>query len=401
MRHEGVGSLTLLRRELSSWRVVFRWGIEVGEPPWKTLAAGAGSSITAARLPELRATGQRACCLLDLGESFTAWITSPEAAWRPSPTCVEMLKLIASRGVSVASVEVGKSRAATAAHDIRNQLSLALLRVERLDGVPDDQLLPLRGALRSGRSMCNAFLEGGGDHADFIVRPVLEDEIRAVLESSGRHDLSVSLRCGGSVFAHSSEAAVRRFIHNSLLNALTVTPDGAGIRVEATAAGPGLLELSVSDEGPGMDSAGVSAAFTFGLSGHRSTGVGSESLRQAAKDLGSRLCVSTAPGHGTRISVQIGAAHSERPVVLLLDRDPIRSAGVGVRLEELGWWVIHSQTCEEAAGCLERWGASLVLLGRGAAGGDVGEFRRTALDLGVPCQELLAAEEPTLEAAQP
>ncbi len=400
MSSEGFGSVTFLRRDLGTWRAVQRWGIDAGEPPWGALRGGGEPKKGAHRSLELQSSGQRACSLIHLGEGLAAWVTSPLACWAPSPAREEMLSLMVSEAADDVPSTSEASRASTAAHDIRNQLSLALLRVERLDGVSEEQLSPLRGALRSGRSMCNAFLEGAGDHADVALRPLLEEEVRAAMDSSGRSNISASLRCGGNVFAHTSEASVRRFVQNALLNAFAVTPDGSGLRIEATSAGPGLLEISVSDEGPGMDSAAVSAAFTLGTSGRNSTGVGSESLMQAARDLNSKLYVSTSQGCGTRISVHVRAARSERPVALLLDRDPLRSTKVTGRLEELGWWVVCARTCAEGAGYLDRWDASLALIGRGTAGGDASEFQRAALELGIPCHGLSATEEPELIAPE-
>ena len=132
-----------------------------------------------------------------------------------------------------------------------------------------------------------------------------------------------------------------------------------------------------------MDAAAVETAFTSRQSGRGSTGVGTDSLLQAAQDLGSELTIETAPGYGTRTSALLHADRSGRPVAVVLDRDPLRARSVSEKLHSLGWWVASTGTVEECAAAMERLSAASAFIGRGAAGSSVRELKSSAADLGV------------------
>lgn len=392
-----MASVTLLSEQLGSRRVDGRWGIDVGEPPWDLFEGSCGDvlldHVACSRVPELRGARQRSAALIQLGDGRGAWVTSGSSGWNPDPPMREVLRLLSHSYTELQAGPAKSPRASTAAHDIRNQLSLALLRLERLEGPSDAEVAPLRGALRAGRSMCNAFLEGAGAHADFALRPVLEEEIRAALDSSGRPKLSVALRCGAESYAHSSESSLRRFVQNGLSNALAVAPVGARIRVEVLSSGPGSLEVAVEDDGAGLGPQRVERAFQARASGRGSTGLGTESILQAARDLGSALTLETAPGAGSRLSVKIRAARSERPVAILLDGDPRLCPRVREGLESKGWWVVCADGVEDAVGGMDRWGASLVVTRRGSGYGAYGAIGAEAEDLGIEHLELCRGDD--------
>lgn len=349
------------------------------------------------RLAELHAGGQHAAALVPLGGDHIAWVSSPRAGWLPSAATIEVLSSLArvDSDVSGGDGATGNQHASTAAHDIRNQLSLALLRLERLEGVDETSLAPLRGALRSGRALCSSFLEGVASHRDVSLRPLLEEEIRAALEAApGKHP-RVSLRCGARVFAHAPEVGVRRFLQNALSNAISAAPSGACLLVEVMSAGRGVLELAVEDPGPGFSAAAVARCFRPGHSGRGSTGVGTESLMHAAHELGSDLVLKTAAGEGARVSVRLRAARCEKPTAVILDADARLAPRVIQRLEGLGWWTAQAEAPPAAAGALDRWAAELLVVRRGACHGSIAELLRTAADLGIPCARLDAGDEGT------
>ena len=394
MVDEGLSAVHLLRRVGMRWSTLARWGGEMGEPPWDLIDRRGGCQMmdasACARRAELRAAGQVAAALVSVGRDRMAWVTSSLPGWTPSETLVKALEWIPLGGGGGAGDEQnsGAHHAATAAHDIRNQLSLAMLRLEQLESTCEEELGGLRGALRSGRALCKSLLEGEESHADVSLRPLLEEEIRGALDAFPGCNVAVSLRCGARVFVHVSEAAVRRFVQNSLSNSLSASPEGSRILVEVTSAGRGQIELAVDDRGAGLSEEEVTRCFALGGSGRGSTGVGSESLIHTAGLLGSALLVTTAPGMGTRVSVQVLAARSERPVALLLDHDPSLCTQVRDRLEEAGWWVVCAGGVDDAVGGMDRWGAALAVTRRGACGGPTGELRAVASDLGVELLEL-------------
>ena len=383
-----IDSLAVLSRAGGAWSTLGRWGADVGEPPDPILCRSSSleewGPDQCRRVGELRGSGQVRACLLGLDEGLCLWLTSSDPNWAFTSPMAELLRLITQEVSLGAEEQRGDPRADTAAHDIRNQLSLALLRLERLESGDKSGMDDLRGALRAGRSMCNAFLEGGGGSADVLLRPVLEEEVKAALYSAGRTSLRVGLRCGSMLKAHVQELAVRRFVQNALLNAIAAAPDESRLVVEVSSARPGLLELSIADSGPGMDSARVEAAYTSGRSGRGSTGLGSDSLLLAARDLGSMLTVETAPGHGTRTSVSLRAVRADRPASVVLDGDPLRVDGVLERLWGLGWWAAHARSVEECVAAVERHAADRVFVRRGSAGASLRELHAATADLGVP-----------------
>jgi len=396
MAGEGIDSVHLLRKMGARWTTEARWGTEVGDPPWD-LVHGQDWPITldgssCARRSELLGAGQCAAVLMPAGADRLAWVTSSRLGWTPPATLETVLSWIPRVG-HTDGVRIRAHHASTAAHDIRNQLSLALLRLERLAGAPDEELSALRGSLRSGRAMCNAFLEGAEPHGDVSLRPLLEEEVRGALEASTNLSISVSLRCGARMFAHAPEMAVRRFVQNALSNSLAASPAGSSVLVEVMSAGPGSLEVAVEDHGAGLGAEDVARFFSCGRSGRDSTGVGSESLIHAADSLGSPLTVCTGPGEGTRVSVRMQAARSDRPVAILLDRDPPLRALVREHLEDAGWWVVCAKGVEDAVAGIDRWGAAIAVHRRGATGGACGGLRDVAGDLGVALVELIDGDE--------
>ena len=397
MEAEAVASLSAFVCSRGRLERLGEWGTAVGEPPHACQSSPHLPLILSAaecmRHAELRAAGQQSAQWVPLGGGVAAWLTSFESGFRLNEAGVLFLRLLLSEGRFTEDEAVATSRANTAAHDIRNQLSLALLRLERLEGCSDESLRSLRGALRAGRSMCNSFLESGLAHDEFALRPLLEEEIRSAIDSASRAGLRVALKCSSELVAYGDEAALRRFTQNALLNALSVSPLTAGPRVEVGPAGNGLIRISVTDAGPGMSSSGVERAYTSGASGVGSTGFGTDSMSQAASDLGSSLKVSTGQGAGTCVSLMIQGARDGKPVAVVLDRDPVRRAGALRQLREEGWWCAAPASVEAALGAMERLGAERVLVARGCSGSSTAELIEASGDLGISCREYSSLAE--------
>ena len=394
----GARSVSLLRWTDGSWHLEVSLGEPDAELPWDLLRAGVGSLTLdeddCARRQELASAGVKAAGLVDLSDGLLAWVTSRRSSWFPSSDlCVALRWLGSSKATSDrADIDHQESSSAGVAHDLRNQLSLALLRLEMVRSQNMDDVSAVRGALRSGRAMCNAFLGADESHEDHLLAGVIEQEVRGAVDSSRLRRVSVAIRCGSKVLVHAPESGLRRFIHNALMNAIEASPDDSKILVEVLSAGPGRIELSIEDSGAGLSSAGVASSFAPRSSGRGSTGLGTSSLREAASALGFPLRVSTGVGAGTRISVHISAARAERPVAVLLDTDPVLSAVTRAELESLGWWVVLERSLDSAVSALDRLSASLCVVRRGAPGGGGQGLRIAAEDLSVPFYELSAAK---------
>ncbi|MCH2104783.1 MAG: ATP-binding protein [Planctomycetes bacterium] len=241
--------------------------------------------------------------------------------------------------------------------------------------------------------MCNSFLECGRAYDEFALRPLLEEEIRSAIASAAGSGLRVALKCSSDFVAYADEAALRRFTQNALLNALSVSPLTAGPRVEVAPVANGRFRLSVTDAGPGMSARGVERAYKSGASGIGSTGFGTDSMSQAASDLGSKLRVSTGQGSGTGVSIVLQSARDGKPVAVVLDRDPLRRSAALQRLREEGWWCTAPASVEAAIGAMERLGATQVLVARGSSGSSTAELIEASGDLDIPCREYSSLAE--------
>lgn len=390
----GAHSVGLIRRIEGGWCELISLGVRQAELPWD-LISGADSELylnesACARRIELASAGIKSAALIHLSDDSRAWVTSLRPGWfASSDVHVALRWLGASLGRDLADAPTmsGFVDAAGVAHDLRNQLSLAMLRLEMVKSDSSDDTDAVRGALRSGRAMCNAFLGSDETNADYQLAPLIQQEVRGAVESSLLRKVKVSIRCGATVLVHAPESALRRFVHNATMNAIEASPDGAKILVEVLSAGPGCVEICVEDQGVGLSSSSVANSFAPGSSGRGSTGIGTASLRGAAAALGFPLVVWTAQGAGSRVSVKVKTARADRPVAVLLDADPILSIELRASLELRGWWVIQESSEDSAVSAVDRLGAQLCVARRGVPGGVAG-LRATAKDLSVPFFEV-------------
>ena len=189
-------------------------GEEQPEAPWD-LISGSDSellldeSACSGRL-ELRSGGVRSAALLELRPDVRAWVISSRGGWFPSSDSVVALRWLAETFLGTSSVEIGAAKdsgTAGIAHDLRNQLSLALLRLEMVHSADGESVDAVRGALRSGRAMCNAFLGADESQSDLLLGPILQDEVRGAVDSSPQRKVQVAVRCGAQVLIHSPESA--------------------------------------------------------------------------------------------------------------------------------------------------------------------------------------------------
>jgi len=195
-------------------------------------------------------------------------------------------------------------RAAGVAHDLRNQLTLVELegRRQRALGRP----LPTeidRGLARS-IELCRGFLADGHRKSEEAVplRPLLVEELEAADALSGRAgEVRLELRCRPELRARGEPELLRRVLRNLLLNAISASPAGARVRLEAGAAA-GRVQLAVVDEGRGMEAGELERLLRAGES-RGGTGFGTSSVLACLESLAAELEVESAPGQGTRFQV--------------------------------------------------------------------------------------------------
>ncbi len=204
-------------------------------------------------------------------------------------------------------------------HDLRNELILAQLELERAALEPENGLAGLRRALEGARRLSQEPLDPrpGGAVGESVARgvrlePLLREELRAAARIAGRDsEVRVVLRCAADLRCASSPSELGRWVRNAVLNALRVSPAGGAVRVEAEVRGDG-LRVSVTDAGPGMDAATARRLFEPGRSATGGSGFGSAALEACARVLGAAFELETEPGVGTRLSLDLPGAPDAR-----------------------------------------------------------------------------------------
>jgi signal transduction histidine kinase len=109
---------------------------------------------------------------------------------------------------------------------------------------------------------------------------------------------------------------LRRALRNVVLNACRFTPSSGAVVVTATATDGGAAVLvTVTDTGPGIDEDELDQVFDFGFQGKaarersdRGLGLGLFVTRDVVTALGGRVWLESAPGEGTRVSLELPAA---------------------------------------------------------------------------------------------
>lgn len=207
-------------------------------------------------------------------------------------------------------------------HDLRNQLSLAHLELERAQLEPQGGLGGLRLALEGARRLAQEPLEPGLAFAgvararvgelEIPLAPLLQDELRAAQRLAGRgHEVRIELCCAAALTCRGEPSDLRRWVLNATLNALRACRTGGRVRVEGRGHADG-VRLSIQDEGPGMGAEDARRLFQPGCSGSGGSGFGSAALESCARALGATFELETELGVGTCLSLELRGVSSAR-----------------------------------------------------------------------------------------
>jgi two-component system, cell cycle sensor histidine kinase PleC len=119
---------------------------------------------------------------------------------------------------------------------------------------------------------------------------------------------------------------LKQIIINLLSNAVKFTPEWGRVRLDASVQTEGYATISVSDTGPGMDSAEIETAMSpFGQvdagfnKRHEGTGLGLPIAHALARLHGGDLRIQSAKGAGTRVTIFIPLATNVSSTKLLPD----------------------------------------------------------------------------------
>ena len=141
------------------------------------------------------------------------------------------------------------------------------------------------------------------------VNAIVHDVVRAVPAGGARVRAVTAPELGAIA---SDRLALRRVIENLVGNAMdSVTATGGSVEVVTSAGRNGdasIARITVADGGPGMSREELDRAFDdFYTTKDGGTGLGLSIVRRLVLDLGGSLRVETAPGEGTRITVELPA----------------------------------------------------------------------------------------------
>ncbi len=376
--------------------------------PWPLLLSLAPGTARALgpreleRWPGARATGLRAAIAGCGAAGDRLWIESGDALaldaarfgeWIEALAACERLDRHARERDRAETLVRRGAAAAGVAHDLRNQLSLASLELERLRELgPDGDAAPLTNALREARALSQAFLTGdGGGATTRALRGLLETELRAAAELADRPGVGARLRCPRGLAVEVDEVLLRRVLRNLLLNALHATDDGGDVRLEGRAADAARVEIVVEDDGRGMDERQLERWMRAGASGRGSTGFGTTSVLDCVRELGAELDIESERGAGTRCVVSLPRADAaDAEAVIVCDGDPVQRRRVRRGLESRGVRAVECATAAAARARLDQTGARGLLVARGDRCRDALALRAVARAAGVPTAELTA-----------
>ncbi len=144
------------------------------------------------------------------------------------------------------------------------------------------------------------------------VHPMLASVLSLVRERVKEKKLVLEFNCPLQIgWIVADQRRLRQVMFNLIGNAVKFTPVGGHITVAATRR-HGELVLTVADSGPGIpDSAqpAVFASFVRGRQpeGHAGAGLGLALVRRFVEQHGGRVDLTSAPGHGTTVTVRLPA----------------------------------------------------------------------------------------------
>ena len=222
---------------------------------------------------------------------------------------------VLDRAVDEPSAPVARTSAGWT-HDLRNQLTFALLALERVRCARGDQagaehLDSLEEGLRGARDACVERLGKGVVSNERAPR-----ELRALVSAAARRgaayardaaSVAVHVRCAEGLTSSLDENLLVRMLENLVSNAVEACSDGGHVRVDVRQDEQELV-LVVDDDGRGMGAAELAAFHAPGVSGNverGGTGYGTASLFECLQTLSAKLDIDTGPGAGTRMTIAI------------------------------------------------------------------------------------------------
>ncbi len=209
-----------------------------------------------------------------------------------------------------------------ALHDVSNALTVVLGWLEeaaREDLPPEEARRALAVAIRRAREARVLAREAiGAAPARDVARAVaviVDDAIEALHIEAARAGVTIVREGAGDALVHGA-SALNHVVTNLLLNAISFSPAGSTIRVR-TAADAQRVNITISDEGPGVDPNVAEMLFEGRTSRPGGAGIGLRHAREMTRRLGGDL-LHVDFGRGATFEVRLprhiaAAASSEAP----------------------------------------------------------------------------------------
>jgi signal transduction histidine kinase len=215
-------------------------------------------------------------------------------------------------------LEAWAEMARQVAHDIKNPLTPIQLNAEHLRRVHADQGRPLGPVVDD--CIANLLRQIASEFSSFASSPQARPEPTALAplvdELLQPYVIALAGRIAIDAATPSDLPEVRvdrvllsRALTNVVENALHAMPGRGTLRVRAQVASPGVVEVSVTDTGVGMDAAALARIFEPYFSTKATgTGLGLTIARRNVELNGGTIAVASTPGRGTTVTMQIPAA---------------------------------------------------------------------------------------------
>jgi len=316
--------LALRQREIEEQLEQLNRGVLVGAVLVVLFAAGLGASVAGrisdpvARLS--RATRQIAAGRLDV--RITA-DTADELRRLVDDFNTMTARLVAQRAELARSqqLKAWAEMARQVAHEIKNPLTPVQLAAEHLERVHDDRGRPLGVTfdqclstiyrqVRTLRTIASEFANFAGTPTPRLTDEDLAgvvDEVVGAYRLSPTVDLDVRLPAD-LPRVRIDRTLVARALTNLVENAMQAMPGGGALRVSARRA-DGMVELTLTDTGVGMESAAAERAFEPYFSTKTAgSGLGLANARRNVELCGGTVALASEPGRGTTVTIRLPGA---------------------------------------------------------------------------------------------
>lgn len=166
----------------------------------------------------------------------------------------------------------------------------------------------IAAAARHLLSVLTTMSRDAGEERGTVDLAALAAEAAVMLESSAEErGVTIDMAPSDPLKANGEERAVIQILVNLIVNAIRYSPEGGVIRVQFRRTG-GTAAVTVSDEGPGVDSDDQQRIFERFERAHSEkagTGLGLAISRRLARSMGGDVTLDSVPGEGARFTLAL------------------------------------------------------------------------------------------------